>query len=165
MSLSLYEQLERDLIEARRARLAWEREQRELAQMRSELVGFQLDLAIIKLKRALARKYRADQPRLPAGSGRESGRWAGGESPAPVAPHDATPHGEARVVLAGGFTSEDMNLTVDQFASRHCEGRIQRQIPGQYRGSTISELLAAADAGDAAAKRCKKLLGQDRFRK
>ena len=133
--------------------------------MRRELIACRLDLALIKLKRALARKYRLDQPRVPAGSGRESGRWAGGESPAPVAPHHATPDGEPRVVLAGGFTSEDMNLTVDQFASHHCQGRIQREIPGQYRGSTISELLAAADAGDAAAKRCKKLLGQDRFRK
>jgi hypothetical protein len=77
MPLSLYEQLDRDLIKARGARLAWEREQRELAQMRRELVGFQLDLAIIKLKRALAQKYRPDQPRVPAGNA-TGGQWTGG---------------------------------------------------------------------------------------
>jgi hypothetical protein len=56
------------MLEAREERLALEHRQRELAELRHELVGFQLDLAIVKLKRALAQKYRPDQPRVPAGN-------------------------------------------------------------------------------------------------
>jgi hypothetical protein len=39
MRLSLYEQLDRDMLEAHTARLAEERRQRELAELRRELVG------------------------------------------------------------------------------------------------------------------------------
>ncbi|HKH96400.1 MAG TPA: hypothetical protein VKA39_07755, partial [Beijerinckiaceae bacterium] len=49
----------------------------ELTQMRGELVGFQFDLEIIRLKRALAQKYRPDQRRVPAGNA-TGGQWTGG---------------------------------------------------------------------------------------
>jgi hypothetical protein len=76
MRSSLYEQLERDRLEPRAARLVLERREREFAELRSALVSFQVDLAIVKLKRFLARKYRADQPRVPAGSpDGGGGRW------------------------------------------------------------------------------------------
>lgn len=71
----LYERLEHDLVEARHARLALERRHSDLAEMRREFVGLQLDLAIIRLRCALARKYRPDQPRVPAGNP-DGGRWA-----------------------------------------------------------------------------------------
>jgi hypothetical protein len=74
MRLSLYEQLDRDMLEAHTARLAEERRQRELAELRRELVGAQLDLAIIDLKRNLGIKYDSNQPRVPAGQP-EGGRW------------------------------------------------------------------------------------------
>jgi hypothetical protein len=165
MARSVYQELEREMLEAREERLALEHRQRELAELRRELVGFQLDLAIIKLKRALAQKYRPDQPRVPAGNGGESGRWTTGDRAGLGAAEDSTPEPESRVILAGGFTAEDLNLTVDEFASQYCRGSIQGEIPGQYRSATIAEVLSAAKRGDADANKCKKLLERDRFRK
>jgi hypothetical protein len=51
---------------------------RALAQVGAELASVRLDLAFIELRRAVSLKYRPDQPRVPAGSGRESGRFANG---------------------------------------------------------------------------------------
>jgi hypothetical protein len=46
------------------------------ARVRIMLADVKFELAL----RALGRKYREDQPRVPAGSGRESGRWTDGQS-------------------------------------------------------------------------------------
>jgi len=73
MRLSLYEQLDRDMLEAHTARLAEERRQRELAELRRELVGAQLDLAIIDLKRNLGIKYDSEPAARPR---RTTGRRA-----------------------------------------------------------------------------------------
>ena len=82
MRVSVYETIERDRIAAQRAvreaERAAERRKRELRRIKSDLVFLGMRLALIKLESALLRKYRPDQPRVPAGSGRESGRWAGG---------------------------------------------------------------------------------------
>ncbi len=79
MFRTLRQQLERDLLTAPHARCTEEQGQREIAELRAELAHFELDLAIIKLKRALHRKFRPDQPRVPAGDP-HWGRWASGES-------------------------------------------------------------------------------------
>lgn len=158
------------MLEARHARLAFERRQREVAQMRSELVGFQLDLALIRRKRSLARKSRADQPRVPAGQP-EGGRWTSesGEGVGVSRNRDAGPaeasSRNVRVILAGGIKPEDYGLSVEQFASRYCIGSVQGEIPGQFRQSTVGEMLVAKKAGVPGADKCYKLLDQDRFRK
>jgi hypothetical protein len=67
MPASVYEQLHRDCLAARDARLKAEQDQYELASLRHGKASFRLDLALIRLRRALRRKDRADQPRGPAG--------------------------------------------------------------------------------------------------
>src|SRR5215211_5731464 len=65
---SVYEQLERDRIEARQASLRAERQRRELTGMMCAHASIRLSLALVKLKRVIDRKYRPDQPRVPAGN-------------------------------------------------------------------------------------------------
>jgi hypothetical protein len=165
MRPSIYEQLERDLLEARTARVAAEQWDREVAQMRRELVGFQLDLAIIRLRRALARKYRPDQPRVPAGNGRESGRFADNGPVQGAGPKNERQGSDARVVLAGGFTNDQLSLTVQDFVAQNCIGSIHREMPGEFYGSTVAEVMAEAGVGNARAKTCLKLLGRNQYRK
>src|SRR3712207_6683082 len=74
MNLSLYEQLALDRERAHQEVLAVERRERELLRIRQGLIGLQLDLALLKLRRALWRKYRPDQPRVPAGNP-DGGQW------------------------------------------------------------------------------------------
>jgi hypothetical protein len=80
-----YEQLHRDRLAARDARLAAEQRQHELAALRHAHASLRLDLALLELKLILEGKHRPDQPRVPAGNGDESGRWTsegrGGSNP------------------------------------------------------------------------------------
>ena len=79
MHPSAHEQLGRER-GAHDAHLAGAARQRAFAQLRAELASLGLDLALIELKRALALKYRADQPRVPAGNP-HGGQWTdGGDS-------------------------------------------------------------------------------------
>jgi hypothetical protein len=83
MRPSVYERIERDRLEARRAALAAERKKRELARLRCEHASLRLDLALIRLQRVLARKYRPDQLRVPRGedgAGRFADEGGGGGS-------------------------------------------------------------------------------------
>jgi hypothetical protein len=77
MHPSRHEQLGRAR-DAHDAHLTGAARQRALAQVRAELASLGLDLALIELRRALSVKYRPDQPRVPAGNGHESGRFADG---------------------------------------------------------------------------------------
>lgn len=74
MRISIYEKLERDRVETRRARLDAERKLYELASLRDQCASLRVDLALIKLRYALRRKYRPDQPRVPAGNP-DGGQW------------------------------------------------------------------------------------------
>jgi len=120
------------------------------------IADLKLDLAI----RRFARKYSPDQPRD------DQGRWTDGSDGARVQDENAT---DEQIVLAasrgGGIPSKLWNLTVRQFVSRYCEGRINRELPGQFDNVTLSELLELRKGGDAAAEKCYKLLNQSRFRK
>src|SRR3954466_3902429 len=79
-----------------RACVSGERWERAVAQMRRELTSFELDLAVIRPKRALAPKYRPDQRRgacpgsgrFADGSGSGSGRTDLAGAPLPVLVHD-----------------------------------------------------------------------------
>lgn len=56
-------------------------------------------------------------------------------------------------------------MTVQDFVSGYCAGYIASEIPGQLLGSLVREVLEQAKNGDTAARKCKKLLNEDRFRK
>lgn len=45
------------------------------------------------------------------------------------------------------------------------QGRIRRELPSEFYGSTVGEVMAQAGSGSTSAKKCLKLLKQDRFRK
>ena len=70
----MYERIERDLIAARQAALEAERKDRELVRLRCEHAALRVSVALIRLQRALQRKYRPDQPRVPAGNP-DGGQW------------------------------------------------------------------------------------------
>ena len=75
MARSIYLELEREMLEARGARLAGERRAQELGDIRAALARLRVELAVITLEHRVARKYRPDQPRVPratptAGGGR-----------------------------------------------------------------------------------------------
>ena len=164
MKPSLYEQLARDRERAHDAALKVERRDRELARMRYELAGLELDHAVLKLWRALKLRYSPDQPRVPAGQP-GGGQWTdgGGQGrislrlPASEAGPQARDQGQINLAV---IKPEDHGLTVDQFVSRYCRGSINRELPGQFRGMTVGEMLAAKQGGDPAADKCYKLLNQ-----
>ncbi len=139
-------------------------------------VGYEALAGGDEVKRADAvhapeRRYNPDwasQPRAPAGSGEESGRWidAGvgrrdeGTSDASGTVSAATP-----IVVAGGFEPGQESMTVQDFVSAFCRAGIYSELPGQFLGMTIIDVMGLAKSGDAAARTCLKLLGRDRFRK
>jgi hypothetical protein len=113
----------------------------------------------------LIRKYRPDQPRIPAGQP-GGGQWTngGGTDASESNPNDSN------VILAaggkrGGIPKALYNWTVQQFFSKYCKGHVKHELPGELKDISIADMLELAKGGDAAAKRCKKLLEQSRFRK
>ena len=110
--------------------------------------------------------FNPNQPRVPAGNP-DGGQWSasggGGSNSQETVGGSSTLQGGLR--LAGGFTEDQMGLTVQSFVSAHCIGSIHRILPGQFLDMTIAEVMAAAKGGDPAARRCLKLLGRDDYRK
>ena len=168
MRRSTYDEIEQRMAEARHA--AWKAEQQRRARVRwrAELASLSAFIALIKLGRALARKYRPDQPRVPAGQP-GAGRWTIGVGIGDAISAEERPagsgRGDAPIVVAGGFEPDQLNLTAQAFASRYCIGSIQGEIPGQFKEATISDIMAAAKDGDAQARKCLKLLGREKYRK
>ena len=99
-------------------------------------------------------RYNPDQPRVPAGQ-TGGGQWSGRESTGAGGDYD----------LAGGFSRDDEAMSVADFAPRNCAGSTRRELPGQFLDMTITDVMQMAKQGDAAARKCLKLLGRDRFRK
>ncbi|MGH6826427.1 hypothetical protein [Methyloceanibacter sp.] len=127
-----------------------------------------LHASVVEAKHAqLAHAFKAvfnpNQPRVPAGNP-DGGQWAGGGG-GTAAGSDAATGVIAGIQLVGGFTDDQLGLTVQGFVSGYCIGSIHRILPSQFLDSTIAEVMAAAKEGDAAARTCLKLLRQDRFRK
>jgi hypothetical protein len=77
MRRSVYEEIERGRIAARQATLEAERKERELTRLRCEHAALRVSFALIRLQHVLARKYRPDQPRVPAGNP-DGGQWTSG---------------------------------------------------------------------------------------
>lgn len=133
----------------------------ELQDRRLALATLRLEWELLKFawKRRKA-GFNPDQPRD------DRGRWADG--PGSVLRQEENTTDEQAILAAsrgGGLPRALWNLTVREFVSRHCEGRINRELPGQFDNVTIVDLLELRKGGDAAADKCYKLLNQPRFRK
>ena len=152
---------------------------RELIQLNQNLKALKFDLALLRARRVLKNKYSPDQLRVPSGSP-GGGQWTTGDdgssdggSSSPLGAVTSavmTILGTAEsflqsILVAGGFTKEQLNMPVQDFVSSYCVGSIQREMPGQFLSSTIDMVKQLAKEGDAAAMKCLKLLKQDRFRK
>ena len=109
-------------------------------------------------------KFNPDQFRVPAGQP-GGGQWTdgGGGEDAESNPRDARVISIAR--RRGGIPKELWNLTVRQFVSKYCKGATNRELPGEFEDVTLADIIDLANGGDAAAKKCKKILEQPRFRK
>jgi hypothetical protein len=118
-----------------------------------------LALCRLERRRDLARTagFDPDQPRD------EQGRWTdtgGGEGGG-----DTLSTELSSAQRGGGIPRTLWNLTVRQFVSRYCQGKINQKLPGEFFDVTIEDLIELKKGGDAAANRCYKLLNQQRFRK
>jgi hypothetical protein len=56
-------------------------------------------------------------------------------------------------------------MSVQEFVAKMCKGSIHGELPKEFLGYSIKELMAAKRNGLAGADTCLKLLRQDRFRK
>jgi hypothetical protein len=146
--------------------------EREVLELRREFATLKLEYEL----RCFQQKYSPDQPRD------ERGRWtseengegtpedgSAGEDELEAGSENAGSAAEAADFSAarrgGGIPNTLWNLTVRQFVSRYCAGQINRELPGQFSDTTISDLLELRSGGDAAARKCYKLLNEPRFRK
>lgn len=55
--------------------------------------------------------------------------------------------------------------TADEYISKNRKGSIRSEFPGEYYGKTLNEIEKDANNGNAAAKKAKKLLNDNRFKK
>ncbi len=105
------------------------------------------------------------QPRDP------DGRWARGvEIPGlPLVPpslHRPGPtQGIQGVHAPDGTPVTQIQQTCADFIAANCRAGILRIFPGQYIDQPLSKVYEDAAGGNAAARKAKKLLDQERFRK
>jgi hypothetical protein len=85
-----------------------------------------IGVQLLRLRLAL-RRYDPNQPRVPAGNA-DGGQWTNGDSRT-RAPADADPDADVHITLAGGFTKDQLNLTVDDFVAQNCTGYVRRDYP------------------------------------
>lgn len=114
-----------------------------------------------------AKRFNPNQPRVPAGNP-DGRQWTGGG----IGTRFRLSRGSggaqrlsSGLRLAGGFSKEDLGMSVQSFASANCKGRIRSVLPQQFLESTISDVMRAAKNGDRAAGSCLKILGRDEYRK
>jgi len=55
--------------------------------------------------------------------------------------------------------------TADEYISKNRKGSIRSEFPGEYYGKALNEIEKDANNGNAAAKKAKKLLNDNRFKK
>jgi hypothetical protein len=123
-----------------------------LLRLRHELAGMRFEIALEQFRR----KYSDSQPRVPAGQP-GGGQWVGGDG------GEGGPG--SKILLAGNLEKLDPDINIGQFISENCQGKIHREMPGQFYGMTIGEMLELRNSGDRAADTCYKLLDRGRFRK
>ena len=49
--------------------------------------------------------------------------------------------------------------------AKECVGRVNRELPGQFRDMLMQDLIKEKNTGDAAARKVWKLINDNRFRK
>ena len=146
---------------------------REVLSIREDLLLLKACLAAMRVRLEL--KYSENQPRWPAGDPRggqwrpkegggsiesvEQGHASEGEDSFGEAP-DGTP-----IDGVGGIPEDKLNWTTQQFMSAYCKARIRAEMPGQFLGMTIEEVMILAKQGDKPARACLKLLSRGRFQK
>ncbi|MGH6796435.1 MAG: hypothetical protein ACREDH_14860 [Methylocella sp.] len=104
-------------------------------------------------------KYNPDQPRVPAGSGRESGEWTSGAGASEI----QTPPSVTLAVSNNVQVAQSMKCSA--FITQNCKGSIMREFPSKYLDLSVDQLLKDAQGGVQAAVKGKKLLFDNRFRK
>ncbi len=113
-------------------------------------------------------KYNPDQPRVPAGNGRESGRWGsgGGGSAKPIEliGHDAV-LSDISAEAAAPTIQVAQEAKCSAFITENCKGGILREFPSEYLDVSVDKVLQDANSGIPAARKAKKLLFDNRFRK
>ena len=145
---------------------------RNLADVEDDLFSLKLDLLrkdMLALREEFdfLKKYRPDQPRVPAGVP-TGGQWTRDGSNSGRTPSSATEGvsaGSGAFRVAGGFTKEQLTMTVQEFASGYCRGGIRAELPSQYLDLTIREVQKLADQGVSAARTCMKLIKRPDYRK
>ena len=86
-------------------------------------------------------KYDPEQPRVPAGSGRESGQWTSdGNTSETQSPQTATPATSNNVQVA-------QNMKCSAFIAQNCKGLIKRESPSEYLDLSVDQLLQDAQGG------------------
>jgi hypothetical protein len=103
-------------------------------------------------------KYNPHQPRIPAGSGRESGRRTSDNPAGTQTPQTHPPAGSPPVQVA-------QDAKCSAFITENCKGVVLREFPSEYHDLSVDQVLKDAQAGVPAAKKAKKLLFDKRFRK
>ena len=111
---------------------------KELIHIDQNLKALRFDVALLRARMALKKKYSPDQPRVPSGSP-DGGQWTGGgggsgdggdSSPlGAVTSAVVTILGTAEsffqsILVAGGFTKDQLNMPVQDFVSQFCRGSI-----------------------------------------
>jgi HK97 family phage portal protein len=125
-----------------------------------EIKAASLDASLSDLERQYNPDW-ASQPRSPAGNP-DGGRWTDGETDSTRRP---SANGNSAILLAGGFSDQQRDMSVQGFVASYCIGGIHRELPSQFLDMTIREVQALARGGDAAARTCIRLLREERFRK
>lgn len=125
------------------------------------VAAFRMNYAVALVREAMGdyrRKanFNPGQPRVPAGQP-EGGQWTqvGG----------GIGNTDNRVRVAGGIDPGQYGMSVQDFVSQNCKAGIYSVLPSQFLDLKIGEVIDIAKGGDAAARRCLKLITQQRFRK
>lgn len=87
------------------------------------------------------------------------GRWTDVGAPFGKAPDGTS------IFTTAGIPESEHKSTVQSFVSRYCNAGIRAEMPGQFLGATIQDVMELARKGDAAARTCLKLLSRGRFQK
>ncbi len=142
--------------------------------VRQDLLLIKACLAAMRVRLEL--KYSDTQARWPAGDPR-GGQWRpkeGGDGENAAGEQGSLSDGSdlfgeapdgTPIELVGGIPEDKRNWTTQQFMSAYCNARIRAEMPGQFLGMTIEEVMVLAKQGDKAARTCLKLLSRGRFQK
>ena len=104
-------------------------------------------------------KYNRDQPRVPAGSGRESGQWTSGAAGGHIPAVSLTGHEQALSDIsseaAGPTVQVAQETKCSAFITEICKGSILREFPSEYLDLSVNQVIEDANSGIHAARKAK----------